>query len=505
MAIGLRGVGALATTTTNSLTITLPSGGSAPQSGDLIILHLGAGQDSPAPAYSSGLTGYAQRGSTLFLDYGPGGITQWIYWKIAGASESNPSVTINDGSDGLWGYAVVFSGVSSASPFDLAAVSQGTNTSSATFTPPNVTTQTPNAWVVSFAQTSDDNTIGMSVTQSFTNIASGASYETTVGLDASFGCAYKAIASPGSVTMPTWNQVNRSPDYWAYQTVGLTPDGPITKTGSFTTNAIKKANSGTKTFTTNAIKKANSGEKTFTVDASFVKTVPQSFGVDATLFGTVEDSFSADAIIMATSETQTFTTDAIVEANSGELTFTTDAWVLGNVQDFFLADAVILGPKTGITTLDAVILAVSSGSFTTDASVFGTVAHAFTIDARVGGGAIEDSFTVDAYVSAIGPCVWVSPDNFAGMTSNATLVWLMPTAPGNMHFQIELDTDSGFPAPTVVQSPGTGWEYWDGGGWQAIPDGGVPNTYAGNEARYAIQSPLSQGTWYRRVRAGVIS
>ena len=48
------------------------------------------------------------------------------------------------------------------------------------------------------------------------------------------------------------------------------------------------------------------------------------------------------------------------------------------------------------------------------------------------------------------------------------------------------------------------WEYWDGDSWEPIPTDGVPNTFVGNEARYTIQDPLAVGTWYRRVRAGVV-
>jgi len=77
-----------------------------------------------------------------------------------------------------------------------------------------------------------------------------------------------------------------------------------------------------------------------------------------------------------------------------------------------------------------------------------------------------------------------------------------------MHFQISIDT-----VPTLdgvdlrvftSSSDLTGWEFWDGDSWEPIPQSGVPAIYCGNEARYALQAPLTNGTWYRCVKAGVI-
>jgi hypothetical protein len=76
-----------------------------------------------------------------------------------------------------------------------------------------------------------------------------------------------------------------------------------------------------------------------------------------------------------------------------------------------------------------------------------------------------------------------------------------------MHFEIELDKVITFDGPDYRSIHSytyqTGWEYWDGT-WQAIPPGGVSIAYLGNEARYTIQTSLSPGTWFRRVRAVVI-
>src|SRR3990172_7396657 len=111
MAIALRGVGAFAeTATSTTLAIPLPTAGNAPQSGDLILVLLACGEDSPEPAITSEPSGYVIRGNKLFRDYGAGGQTQWVYWKIAGAFESNPSFTLNTGNStggGIWGATIV--------------------------------------------------------------------------------------------------------------------------------------------------------------------------------------------------------------------------------------------------------------------------------------------------------------------------------------------------------------------------------------------------------------
>jgi len=73
MAIAFRGVGALQAGTTATVAFPLPAGTAE---GDLIIVHMGAGEDNPEPALTATASGYAIRGSKLFYDYGPGSITQ---------------------------------------------------------------------------------------------------------------------------------------------------------------------------------------------------------------------------------------------------------------------------------------------------------------------------------------------------------------------------------------------------------------------------------------------
>ena len=238
----------LVTIASTTLTLTLPSG---ILPGDLVLIYAANGEDSPQPSVTTPPSGYTQRGSGVFLDYGAGGITGTLWYKFAQAGDTNPSITWNTGnstSGGLWAVIVVYRGVDPTSPFDLASVSEGTNAAATTFTPPSVTTQTDNAWVVSFIQTGDNNAniLNSGNEQGFTARLSGSSFQTTTGSDAGFGVADKAIATAGSVTLPTWEQSTVGADAWGYQTIGLTAwTGPLVKSG-----ATNNSGTGTSTGTT---------------------------------------------------------------------------------------------------------------------------------------------------------------------------------------------------------------------------------------------------------------
>ena len=205
---------------------------------------------------------------------------------------------------------------------------------------------------------------------------------------------------------------------------------------------------------------------------------------------TYSGSVTADAVIES-SQSGSFTADAVRLA-SASASITGDATVEVSQAGSFTTDSIVQAAVTGAVVSDALVLAASVG---------GLVADAVVLETRSG------SFSADAVVGASGTtAVWVSPANLSTMEASPVLVFTSPSAATkDMHFQIQLDTDSGFSAPSVHQSPGTGWEYWDGDSWEPIPASGMPSSAAGNNARYTVQSPLAQNTWYRRVRAGVIS
>jgi hypothetical protein len=110
-------------------------------------------------------------------------------------------------------------------------------------------------------------------------------------------------------------------------------------------------------------------------------------------------------------------------------------------------------------------------------------------------------------VVPVGRAVWTTPADAIAIAASPTLAFTMPTAVGPMHFELQVDDDPAFGSPVVDALSGadqTGWEYWTGSAWAAVPATGVPSSFAGNEARYTIQTPLAAGTWSRRVRAGTV-
>ena len=267
--------------------------------------------------------------------------------------------------------------------------------------------------------------------------------------------------------------------------------GATTQNGNFTAAAtVKKTQTGS--FAAAAVIKKTITGTPFALDAAISINVPGDFPADATVLATMPGSTQADATVFATMAGST-TADAVVLAPSGTKGFAVDALL-----------ALI---KTGSFSADATILRTQTGSFPADATFLDTITPTgFGVDAWVSG-TIEDSFLVDARIGvpATAP-VWTTPADTVSISASPTLAFNTPDLGGDLHFHMELDKVATFDGVDYRSYKSnfdqTGWEYWDGGGWQAVPASGMPAAYAGNEARYTISDPLASGTWYRRVRAG---
>jgi hypothetical protein len=163
----------------------------------------------------------------------------------------------------------------------------------------------------------------------------------------------------------------------------------------------------------------------------------------------------------------------------------------------------ILGRTSNPTfALDAVLRKDLPWSFGLDAAVLAARPATFAVDAFFSGVSYISAFIVGF------ACVWTTPGDIETISSTATLAFMTPGMDRAMHFEIDLDQVGSYDGPDlrVIKShlDQAGWEYWDGGAWQPVPQSGMPSIYAGFEARYTIQVPLADGTWYRRVRAGTI-
>jgi hypothetical protein len=135
-----------------------------------------------------------------------------------------------------------------------------------------------------------------------------------------------------------------------------------------------------------------------------------------------------------------------------------------------------------------------------------TISGSFTADAYIGK-TTSGSFTADAEIVAASP-VWVSPADTATITASPVFVFTVPSGiTSDAHCHMEIDTaatfDTGNLRTLKTSVATTGWEYWNGSAWTAMPSTGVPVAAAGNDARYTVQTPLATGVWYRRVRVGL--
>jgi hypothetical protein len=122
-----------------------------------------------------------------------------------------------------------------------------------------------------------------------------------------------------------------------------------------------------------------------------------------------------------------------------------------------------------------------------------------------GAATAEANLTVSTPIGTVP--VWVSPADTVQIDTEPVLVFTMPDLGEDMYFHLQLDTANTFDSGDLRQHrtdvSQTGWEFHDGSDWQPVPSTGVPSTYAGNDARFTVSTPLSAATWYRRVRAGV--
>ena len=102
--------------------------------------------------------------------------------------------------------------------------------------------------------------------------------------------------------------------------------------------------------------------------------------------------------------------------------------------------------------------------------------------------------------------VWTTPFDGASMDGSPELKFTMPHLGAPLHFNLQLDTADTFATGDLRDISSdldqTGWDYWNGSAWTAVPGTGVPASFGGNEARHTVQTPLTATTWYRRVRAG---
>jgi hypothetical protein len=241
-----------------------------------------------------------------------------------------------------------------------------------------------------------------------------------------------------------------------------------------------------------------------TADAIVRAIQSASAALNAVVLASRANTATLDALV-ATTKTGSHTLDALARAAVDDA-FVLDATAQASRADSFLLASLVEGEGVQALAVDGIVQAGVSGGVVVDAMVAVGRGDTLALDAWVMAVSVAGS-TVDAEVSLTGKPVWTTPLDGVAISSTPTLSFEIPLGTAAMHFQIELDTVDTFDGgdyrlydSSVDQA---GWEYWNGGTWVAIPAGGVPTAYIGNEAHFIVSVPLASDLWYRRVRAGV--
>lgn len=291
--ISFVGIGAMTEALSgNDITPALPAGVAAD---DLIILWVGL-----RIASTSGLTvsGYTEIDFTDVVTPITD-IQLQAFYKVAGASESDPFVDAPASFSVVAGWCEVYRGVDTTSPIDATAVSSNDNTNAATFTPTGISTSTDGAWAVAGAVIGDEGSIFLDTAQGHTLRAGGASYDAGGGQQMGFGTATREVTSAGAVTAPTFGHAAGNDEEWAGTTFALKPaagggDAEVTATAVTPTSAIPTPSvSGSAEVTLTALAPTSTRP---------APTVSASSNVDVTVVG-VSASITSPALASSTTAT----------------------------------------------------------------------------------------------------------------------------------------------------------------------------------------------------------
>lgn len=464
MAISQRAAGTWADAGVNgtSITLTIPAGATT---GDLMLAAVVIKPYTADPTIDQGWsTLYKGASGTTANGNGAGSQEHAIFYKVHTGTESNPTVTFGATSSPGGGVIVVLQKGAgetwNVGPLAAAVGEQAMGTTALSIGLTTDAAITSGDWIWALVSAGDDSA---TFTRATTAISGGPTYSgnhveypathlsTTTGSDAAMDLGYRVASS--SVA--------------SGQTITVTA----------TLSAAERA-----------------AASIFYVRVQSVTTVSGSFTSDAYIKKTTSQSFTADSYIKRIGIAQSITADAYIRKTFSN-SITADATISKVFSNSITADAFIKKTSPFSITADAFIKRTFSVSFTADAFLRATTAGSFTADAYIVG-------------DNLGAPTWVSPANGSTMSATPTLVFTIPTGPaGNYHFHIQLDTantfDTGNLRNVKTNISTTGWEYFNGSTWTAFPSGGVASTYSGNEARYTVQSGLSNATWYRRVRGGM--
>ena len=169
--------------------------------------------------------GWNKRANTSLREMGATDLKIIVFWKVLAGGDTNPSFTVPStwAAGGISAAIGVWRGIDTITPFDVANDVTGNTAAADQWTPPSITTVTPDAWVISAVATSDDNALAIVTANGFTARLTGANYDNSAGADHSLGVADRVQATAGAVTMLRWDQTVNGTDQWAGITLALRP------------------------------------------------------------------------------------------------------------------------------------------------------------------------------------------------------------------------------------------------------------------------------------------
>lgn len=212
------GAGTFVSGTSSPLAPTLPTH----SEGDYILIMVADRQGSGAVMTVSGYDCLGHFPSNQFVG-APNGQAVWLFGKVAGASESTPSVVADAAvTAGYAAQCFVYSGVAG---LDTGARWNTNNLVAGDAAPPQTRAATDGAWVVAFGASFDDNSLGLlsGSEEGYTLRASNNNSSANMCM----AWADKALTSAGDTQVgPTFDQTAAGSDTWiALGQITLLPDG----------------------------------------------------------------------------------------------------------------------------------------------------------------------------------------------------------------------------------------------------------------------------------------
>lgn len=241
MAISFVAASPLVDTTTETLTVALPTGWAA---GDFLLLPL-LSRNNVTASWSA--VGFTQISGAFARHENPSAsvsLTVALYYKIASAGETAVVSKISDGTTGWGTFMVAYRGVDQATPIASNAVA---NTYTLTLSI-SVAAFTPAAngnMLVNVAFGGDDNSgLSLSASNGYTVRVEGSTYSTSTGGDMSFGVADRSASAAIAHAGPVWN-FGPTAARWGAITFALAAAASASNSLGFVTNPMTAGLSAT--------------------------------------------------------------------------------------------------------------------------------------------------------------------------------------------------------------------------------------------------------------------